>query len=1416
LTKNYSIPFTFIFILVDTKRKICYNAPGSSTMASSSYSSRKNKQQQDDVPSTIAEEMSLKDASSSFAGSSSVVTRSCNAAVQDASRMLHERAGLRVVNPALLGLPSSGRNNTSIVNLSDAPPSKYLLKNVKEDVIKHLEKAAATITSKKQQPAEAGSLSLVAPPQQQQETPKQDHVLPPAPPPPPPPSPQADTSFPPSSQHWTPDMQQQQARRKMVPIARTSTPSSNRRLLKRASSMRSVNSTRSSVSKEPSCYSSSAANNEEELSYYAAGDELASFADDDDYSSDDSRSSIMSELSDETEMEQGGIIAIGIITPPKDTPPAAPAAAPSVPPSRSRLSVEAITQEVISEVVATDIAQEEHVIKMKAKAASASTPGRRLSPPTTLPCSKGQQIGQSIASAPRGGHPRISLAVQTDLQELQTTSLLSSAVEESIEPTPPAVVQPPRALRTRPSADLSLTLQLGVDHDDLSPDDKAHAAVRPSLRARRSGRGAGLSGTAMAAATTNQEGSDRQVKARAAMGAISMDGTSTHRAAVARMPPPTRTLSRHSSIGVRNRKSPAVDSSLEEGGKISLDRRRKDGDSSCSSTTREFTVTSRKPSLERSFSSSDSSTRRAGVVLQRQNSFASTSTDSSTDSGIDLDQDVRDSIILRSSAHARRRRRRRPSRLSQMKRASSAASSNSYMSDDFSIDEAEEDDDGDLAPSMPFAAAGDDMKRQPSQGGRPSDEKAQYRRNPSAGLAMMRPAAAAVAAKAPAAVVAGTATPTPPQEQGEYSHPSRPSDEKAAYRHNPSMTVVPGAHHVTCARREESSKGLQLASGICSRTELVHEDSLPFEPGSVTTRDLQLDEDEREAPEDLEAQAGVPVILPGAFAIDGLDSIQPQHGYDSGFEENSVESGVAQMLQEGSEEMPAHPLDPVTRTVTSVPLAAELYEQVHVQAAAAVPLSEVVEEDSEVDKKRVRMLQGCSCILALTIILGIVLSVILSGGNGKAKNNKGNGGDPAGGGVPTLDGWSQLGQDLLGPTDKDGSQFGYAVSLSGDGLRMAVGLPGRDHEDDNTLISVGAVMIMDFNGTDWLEIGLVEGPGRNAEAGKAIALSQDGSRLAVGAPGWEGGQVTIYEESELEMIWEMVGEPLSGQDTEGGTFGSSIAFSADGTILAVGDTMIDGVGFEDEDGGKDIGNVRVFVEEFNSTWAQLGDAVEGEMPSALFGWSLDLSSDGTRVAASSLGANGFSGSVRVFDFDGSSWIQNGPSIDGEADRENFGGSLSLSDDGSILVVGATGFTRGGTEVGVGRVRAFALDETSKTWDQMGQSLEGISRFDSFGSSVALSSAGDILAIGGPENNLLGENSGHVQVLEFNGSEWIQIGSDLGQFDGKKSGGQYGFSVALSSDGTIVAGGAPYFNFNGILSRVGQVLVYEVVAAIDEE
>ena len=50
----------------------------------------------------------------------------------------------------------------------------------------------------------------------------------------------------------------------------------------------------------------------------------------------------------------------------------------------------------------------------------------------------------------------------------------------------------------------------------------------------------------------------------------------------------------------------------------------------------------------------------------------------------------------------------------------------------------------------------------------------------------------------------------------------------------------------------------------------------------------------------------------------------------------------------------------------------------------------------------------------------------------------------------------------------------------------------------------------------------------------------------------------------------------------------------------------------------------------------------------------------------------------------------------------------------------------------------------------------------------------------------GVDSGHVRVYNFDGVSWVQIGQDI---DGEAAEDESGYSVAMSSDGSIVAIGA---------------------------
>ena len=94
--------------------------------------------------------------------------------------------------------------------------------------------------------------------------------------------------------------------------------------------------------------------------------------------------------------------------------------------------------------------------------------------------------------------------------------------------------------------------------------------------------------------------------------------------------------------------------------------------------------------------------------------------------------------------------------------------------------------------------------------------------------------------------------------------------------------------------------------------------------------------------------------------------------------------------------------------------------------------------------------------------------------------------------------------------------------------------------------------------------------------------------------------------------------------------------------------------------------------------------------------------------------------------------------------------------------------------------------------QLGQDIIGQGEDDSIGfsKSVSLSGDGNIMAVGSMNNDINGNNAGHVRIYEWNGSTWLQKGVDI---DGEAEGDYSGISVSLSSDGSIVAIGA-YNNY----------------------
>ena len=269
-----------------------------------------------------------------------------------------------------------------------------------------------------------------------------------------------------------------------------------------------------------------------------------------------------------------------------------------------------------------------------------------------------------------------------------------------------------------------------------------------------------------------------------------------------------------------------------------------------------------------------------------------------------------------------------------------------------------------------------------------------------------------------------------------------------------------------------------------------------------------------------------------------------------------------------------------------------------------------------------------------------------------------------------------------------------------------------------------------------------------------------------------------------------IGKDIEGEATNDNS-GWSVSLSADGSIVAIGATYNDG-------NGTDSGHVRIY-KNVDNQWTQLGNDINGEAANDEFGYSVSLSDEGNVVAVGAHQNLTGSGYVSIYKNVNGTWTKVGSNIEGENNGDNAGRSVSLSSDGSIVAIGAILHEASGSATGNVRVYKNIND----TWIQIGRDIDGEDANSFSGRSVSLSSDGSIVAIGADRHDGNGTDSGHVRIYKNVDNNWIQVGHDI---DGENALDRSGWSVSLSADGSIVAIGASHNDGNGTDS--GHVRIYK--------
>ncbi len=369
--------------------------------------------------------------------------------------------------------------------------------------------------------------------------------------------------------------------------------------------------------------------------------------------------------------------------------------------------------------------------------------------------------------------------------------------------------------------------------------------------------------------------------------------------------------------------------------------------------------------------------------------------------------------------------------------------------------------------------------------------------------------------------------------------------------------------------------------------------------------------------------------------------------------------------------------------------------------------------------------------------------------------------------------------------------FGFAIALSGDGDTLAVSANYEDSsasgidgdQQDDSAEEAGAVYVFVRDAETWSQQAYLKPSNMDAgdRFGFSVALNDDGSTLAVGAIGEDSAAKTIdgdqadnsapesgavYVFGRRDRSWTQQAYLKASNTEAGDMYGFCVALSADGDTLGVcgfdEDSSAEGVGGDQAD-NRARGSGAVYVlERRGDTWRQQAYIKPSNTTmQAAFGTAIALSADGSTLAVCGCDEDGLDPGV-----DAAQWQADIPAPERTRAIEGSAGAVYV-------------YRREGP--------AWAFDTYIKS--------SNIGPNDVFGSRLALSADGTVLAAGAPQERGGGSGvnpsivdtsapeSGAVYLFERTAQGWRQDAyvksSDAAEYD------SFGSGVALNGAGDLL-------------------------------
>ncbi len=308
---------------------------------------------------------------------------------------------------------------------------------------------------------------------------------------------------------------------------------------------------------------------------------------------------------------------------------------------------------------------------------------------------------------------------------------------------------------------------------------------------------------------------------------------------------------------------------------------------------------------------------------------------------------------------------------------------------------------------------------------------------------------------------------------------------------------------------------------------------------------------------------------------------------------------------------------------------------------------------------------------------------------------------------------------------KAGDQFGTAVTL--EGSRLVVGAPGADGFP-STVLNAGAVYVYEFNGTAWVQTLEHQSPNPTAEGLFGVAVSLHGDVLAVGASGENGNIGRVYAFRDLAGLSSPITLDIGASVGSAAGRSVSVYDPSPGTpndeVIAVG-------AFANNAGGAGAGSAFVLTGPSFATVTTLANPAPGA--NGFFGHSVSVFNGRVAVGAPSATAAP-SGAAYVFSGAGYSSVE---TLAPSGSPGQFGYSVVL-DDTQLLVGSPASNSRAGL--------AHVFQRSGSAWTQSDLLQPAdLAALDEFGTSLAM--AGGSYAVGSPVQDSAVNASGVVYVFQ---------------------------------------------------------------------